>query len=382
MKMQENKKDSISQIIKEGKAKVEVFSSAKVSKELPVFYNPHMKLNRDISVLLLNCVDNKDMQIASPLAASGVREIRFLKELKKNKIKKVFLNDYSNEAVKLIKKNLKANSIKEKYKISCMDANLFLLNGFGFDYIDIDPFGSPNPFLDSSLVRISRGGILGVTATDTSALTGTYSNATKRKYASKPILNEFMHETGIRILIKKIQEIASQYEKALTPIFSYSMEHYFRVYFACEKGKTKVDEIIEQQGYILYCPHCLFRKTAANIFNQKQCPNCKKELDYAGKLWLGKLLDKTLTEKMLKKSDKKNKELCKLLETLNCEADIKSVGFYNISSIAKSYKIDLIPKIEKLIEGLHKKRFLASRTHFDGQGVRTDAEIKEIIALF
>ncbi|MCU0373510.1 MAG: ATP-binding protein, partial [Ignavibacteria bacterium] len=51
----------------------------------------------------------------------------------------------------------------------------------GFDYIDIDPFGSPCPFLDAAIKRLSRGGILAVTATDTSALAGK-SAVTEREF--------------------------------------------------------------------------------------------------------------------------------------------------------------------------------------------------------
>ena len=100
------------------------------------------------------------------------------------------------------------------------DANLFLLKSSGFDYIDIDPFGSPNPFLENAVVRLSREGILAVTATDTSGFTGTYPKATKRKYDSRPIKNEIMHETGIRILIRAVQLFGSRHDKALIPIYS------------------------------------------------------------------------------------------------------------------------------------------------------------------
>ena len=57
------------------------------------------------------------------------------------------------------------------------------LESAGFDYIEIDPFGSPTDFLESSIVRLSRRGILAVTATDTAPLCGTYPNTCKRKYS-------------------------------------------------------------------------------------------------------------------------------------------------------------------------------------------------------
>src|SRR3989344_383600 len=203
-------------IIEEGLAKINIENKKIVSKNMEVFYNPIMSLNRDISVLLLNSLDKKNMQIADPLAASGIRGIRFLKELNKNKIRKIYINDIDKNAVKSIKENLKLNKIKnknnEKIIIINEDANLFLLKSTGFDYIDIDPFGTPNPFLDAACKRLAREGIMAVTATDTSALAGTYPQACIRKYWAVPKKDAIMHETGLRILIRKIQLVGAQYE--------------------------------------------------------------------------------------------------------------------------------------------------------------------------
>ena len=225
----------------------------KVSKKLPVFYNPLMELNRALSIKILNALNKKDMQIALPLAGTGVRGVRFLIELKKSLIKAISFNDINKEAVKIIKKNLALNSrsisqitkTNNRIIISNKDANLFLLESFGFDYIDIDPFGSPNIFLNNSIIRLSRDGVLAVTATDTGALSGTFSDACKRKYWATPQRNETMHENGIRILIRKVQLIGADHEKALLPIYSYSKDHYFRIFFKCEKGRHKVDEILK-----------------------------------------------------------------------------------------------------------------------------------------
>jgi len=43
-------------LIKEGTAIIKISKKEKISKKLPVFYNPIMKFNRDISVLLLNSI--------------------------------------------------------------------------------------------------------------------------------------------------------------------------------------------------------------------------------------------------------------------------------------------------------------------------------------
>ena len=96
-------------LIREGNARIKVPAEKKISKELSVFYNPVMKFNRDVSVLLLNSISKKNLQIALPLAGSGVRAVRFLTELKKGKIKNININDGGEKAVELIMENIELN---------------------------------------------------------------------------------------------------------------------------------------------------------------------------------------------------------------------------------------------------------------------------------
>jgi tRNA (guanine26-N2/guanine27-N2)-dimethyltransferase len=338
--------------IKEGKALIKVPIVKKISKEMDVFYNPVMKFNRDISVLLLNSIDKTKLNIADPLAGSGIRSIRFLLELKKNKIKTISVNDYSNKAIKSIKNNLSLNKIKTNKNITIknQDANLFLLNSTGFDYIDIDPFGTPNPYLDSAIRRISREGILAVTATDTSALAGTYPKACLRKYWALPLRNELMHEIGLRILIRKIQLIAAQYNKALTPIFSYFKDHYMRIFLKCEKSKQETDNILKQH----------------------------RHFENSGPIWKGQLYDKKLVNKMIKNNKIKENE--KILNIIQEESKINTIGFYDLHKIAKKHKLK-IPKKEELIKKLRKKGYKASSTHFSGVGVKSNIRLGRLLRL-
>ncbi len=349
-------------IVKEGSAVLKVHHTDVLSKRMEVFYNPVMELNRDISVLLLNSVNKSMMQIADPLAATGIRSLRFLRELNKNKIKKIYVNDNNKKAIKLIKENLRLN--KKKYIddrmiiIKNQDANLFLLNSAGFDYIDIDPFGTPNYFLDSACKRIARNGILAVTATDTSALCGTFPNACKRKYWALPKKGPLMHETGLRILIRKVQLVGAQYDKALAPVFSYSKEHYMRAFFINAKGKRIVDKILEQHGYF----------------------------DDAGPMWLGCLWDKKLANSILKNALKnrkfnKNKELIRFLRVIKEESKINVVGFYDMHEILQKHKMGDLPKKEVLISKIREKGYEACNTHFKGEGIRSDISVKELFKI-
>jgi len=336
-------------MIIEGKAKIKV-STGKISKKLLVFYNPVMKLNRDVSILLLKSID-QSFRAGLPLAGSGVRGIRFLQELEN--IESVEFNDLKQNFKSIIKENLALNKLKtsKKAKIQNKDANIFLLESKGFDYIDIDPFGTPNDFLDSAVKRISRGGLIAVTATDTSALCGSFKNACRRKYWAEQENNELMHETGLRILIRKAQLIGAQYAKALTPIFSYSKHHYMRVFFKSEKSKKQANKVLKQHSFV----------------------------DNLGPMWTGLLWDKKLVTKMKKNCCKDEKELYELIKVINQESKIDQVGFYNIHVLAKKNKLKQIPKMEELIKKIKSKKYKVSRTHFNNVSIRSNVSEKELI---
>jgi len=335
--------------IKEGSVEIFIPREKKISKQLPVFYNPAMKLNRDITILLLQ--QFPPMNLCDPLAASGIRAIRFAKELK---YKSITANDMNKKAVALIKKNMRYNKVN--FEVYNKDANLLLLESFGFDFIDLDVFGSPNFMLDAACKRISRNGILAVTATDTSALCGTYYDACKRKYWAAPKSSQQMHEIGLRILIRKVQLVAAQYDKALVPIFSYSKDHYMRIFLRVEKNKNAVDEILKHH----------------------------KMLKDAGPLWAGKLWDENLAKKMWNSGRKSkifsgNKELLKFLEIVKEESKIDSVGFHDIHHLCKSYKLQVMPKKAELIKEITRRGFKASETHFRGEGIRSDIDEKNLV---
>jgi len=319
--------------ITEGKAKIYVPKQGKISKKLPVFYNPVMKFNRDLSVEIMKII--KPDRIGLPLAGTGVRGFRLALELDSYEL--ISINDQSKDAYELMKRNAKLNNVD--IEISNMDANQFMLNSSGFDYIDIDPFGSPNPFLDTAVNRLSRKGVLAVTATDTAPLCGTYPKVCRRKYWAEPKRDEQMYETGIRILIRKVQLIGAQYDKALIPIYSYFRDHYFRIFFEVAKGKTHVDLIIKKHGM-----H-----------------------GDAGPMWLGRLWDEKIAAKAANQIDDR------FVELIKNESVIDSVGYFDTHKFAKLKKLKSPPRINVLIDKITRNGKSAAQTHFRKTAIRTDA---------
>ena len=210
------------------------------SKEKVPFYNPTMELNRDLSILVCQRLinnSNKPVRILDGLAASGIRGLRLAKEL--NGEFDVTINDWNPDAYILIEKNLEKLKLQNTIALNC---NLnSILSESKFDYIDIDPFGSPVYFVDSAMRSICNDGVIACTATDTATLCGTYPQTCLRRYGAIPIHSIAMKEIGLRILLGFICRIAGIYDKGIKPLVCYAADHYFRVYVKVKNGVSQAN---------------------------------------------------------------------------------------------------------------------------------------------
>ena len=238
--MDEDTKSKI-RTINEGLCQIQFPEYEKVSSEAPVFYNPKMELNRDISILVIQRFQkdlNSEINIGDVFGGSGIRGIRYKKEI--DNVGSVAVNDISPLAGEFTKENAIKNSIsieENNFEIHQDEANNFLRKNRGrFDVVDIDPFGTPSFFIDSVAASIKRNSLLCVTATDTSALCGTYKAPCIRKYNAKPYKSEYCHENGIRILAGFIALTFAKYKKYIEIKLSHSTEHYMRIYMIIKKG--------------------------------------------------------------------------------------------------------------------------------------------------
>lgn len=159
-------------LIKEGKTSIYQPSS--------VFYNPAQEFNRDLSVLVLDTylenelwkkskkakkLEGKSLNVLDALSASGLRGIRYANELKNlNKIDKIYMNDISSSAIKVMNHNVKFNKLEDKCLIENLDANYLMYKckyeERPFIAVDLDPFGCAAGFLDSLVQTTYDGGLL------------------------------------------------------------------------------------------------------------------------------------------------------------------------------------------------------------------------------
>ena len=338
----------------------------KAKDKLP-FYNPAMELNRDLSILICQwLVDNSKRKphFFDGLAATGARGIRI-----KNEVCGDFditINDWNSEAYELIRKNVKHNRLKN---VEVCNSNInTLLSENRYDYIDIDPFGTPAYYLDSAFRSINKNGVIAVTATDTATLCGVYPKVCKRRYNAMPLHSYFMKEVGLRILLGYICREALKYDKGIKPILCYVTDHYFRLYFMVRNGVDYANDSM---------------KNYLSVNSEKFIFSKDEKKDF-GPLWLAKTQNKQIISELrtilFEKQLNTKKSLWKLLDLLEDEADIPDF-YYTSDEIASNLK-RAPPKLEKIFDGIKKEGYKISRTHYTNVGFKTDAPMKKIEKVF
>jgi tRNA (guanine26-N2/guanine27-N2)-dimethyltransferase len=347
-----------------------------------VFYNPEKALDRDLSVIFLKAFrkrSGKNLRICDLLTASGVRGLRYACEVEG--LESVTLNDANPEACKLAKQNLELNRTKVKCEVRIFKsgANKLLLTVRKFDFIDVDPFGSPNPFLDRSVRSLKRYGVLAITSTDTACLCGTYPTTCFRKYGAYSYKTEYYGEVGIRILAKKAIEIGAQYDLALEPLFGYFLGSCFRLFLQADIGAKRTHAVLREIGFILHCKSCLYRETAYYTADlDSTCPKCGSTLMRIGPLFLGKIWNEELCKEMFVNARENVKAI---LGTIFEECKIEAITYYTTNSLSKLLKKPE-PKLEKILLAIRSKGFACSKTHFSAKGLRTTMGLDGIKEVF
>jgi len=392
--------DFPTEIVKEGKVKIlvpklEAFiksPSDYAPSKAPVFYNPVMELNRDIAVLALQAYQklvNREICVCEPLASCGIRGIRFAKEVKG--VQKVLINDINEKASQLARYNVQMNGLSKRVTLKNGDANLLLAH-YGaprkrFDAIDIDPFGSPVPYLDSAIRALRNGGLLALTATDMAPLCGVHPKACIRKYGGKPLRTEYCHELAIRLLAGCLAKTAAKHDVGISIVFSHSTNHYIRIYATIKYGAKKADENIKNMGCILHCFKCFHRETLKKPFlfaNSEKCSECGSKLNVAGPLWLAKMSDRKFSELMeegLRQTSFRFKgRIEKILALIAGETEAP-VTYYVVDKLCDALSLP-VPPVKEVVNALEKEGSPAFFTHFNPKGVKSNlpaVKIKEIL---
>jgi tRNA (guanine26-N2/guanine27-N2)-dimethyltransferase len=391
-----------STLYQEGKTALAV-PSLDEPKMIPAFFNPRGKFVRDISLVCYSAYSSEkrakgsDFTFADSLAGTGARGIRVANEV--TLVDTVFLNDINSRALEFAKKSAKLNALGNKCVFSHSEVCSFLTSriqneGERFDFVDVDPFGTPSDYIDSALRSVKDGGMLSLTATDSALLCGVYPKVALRKYLGLSLRTDYCHEVGMRLLFGLASQMAMRLETGIEPIFCHHDMHYFRVYLSIKVGNSYSKENEKKIGFILHCFGCGYRSIISRdqFFSLRQdsrmgkrndsdnmqpgslpliCPNCGKgspekggRLGIGGPLWIGRIQSPEFLSRC--------REISK--ESLFAE-ELDLPLYYDLTSIHLK-KGTSMPKITTVLEKLKSLGFLASRTHLNPNALRTDAKME------
>ncbi len=335
-----------------------------------------MRLCRSISSLAVGAI-KEDIDVIDAFCATGIRGFRYAKENKN--VKSLISLDIDPEAIKLAKKNAKANKIRSSSLVGNISRLAFDLAG---DFVEVDPFGTPSPYLVDALryFKPKKRAYLSVTATDVAVLCGGKTAPCMKNYHSKPLNCEFTHEIGLRILMKRIAHVASEFNMGMKPLISFSDQHYLKTIILLERSAEKANKTLKQIGHVSYCPHCGFR--THSLFPDPNCSNCGQKNEFAGQLWLGELHDPLFLKRMQKLSEKRNYsdhvKIASLLGLMLDEAGMPPY-YYDLHHLCKLHKVQPVPRMKDVLGRLADKGYAAKRTHFSDISVKTDAPLKAIV---
>ncbi len=329
-------------IIHEGSVDVEtisIFEKGPGSLS-PGFYNRTMEVSRDLTVALLKSM--KPGIALDSMAGTGIRGLRIAKETEWQ----VVLNDKDSRNTEIQKKNVSLNSLD----IEVMRDDYFgAVSSRKWDYIDVDPFGSPTGLVEAAVMNLKNNGVVGVTMTDTANLEGKTLAKGYRLYGSMSIHGKFSREVSTRIFLKYVMERGASVGRAGRPLLVVRDGHFIRAFVQFKKGNKAADESLKELKLV------------------------EVEGSKIGPLFTGKMYDPVLLDSIsafpFSESSRsifsnfKNEDLMFLFyENSNGEREVKK---------------------SKILETLRNSGFMAGNTNFSEKGIKTDAgedEYKKIVS--
>jgi len=355
--------------IEEGDARIFRTSTAHVGngpgeKGKEAFYNSAMRLNRDISVMVIRSLPD-GIRVLDAMGATGIRGIRYALEGGR---KEVHISEIREEAAAEIRSNAELNGAD--ITVHNRDANT-LMREMKFDFIDIDPFGTPVPFIDSALAGLKDRGILAITATDTAPLCGTYPAVCRRRYLAEPVHSHFGHESGLRILLGFVARMGGMHDMALTPVLSYYRDHYFRAFFRAKKGAGRANRNLESLKYFTFDE----KSAEWNIYDSAEDAGRRGDKVY-GPIWGGPPGDTAFIESVLDRGENMTEDSVELVRMLSAENDAP-IFFHDVDVISSVVHRSPPPR-----EAVFRAVPDAVRTHFSPLGFKTSLSAREVIDLF
>tara|TARA_B110001452_G_scaffold263275_1_gene264487 strand:+ start:3507 stop:4793 length:1287 start_codon:yes stop_codon:yes gene_type:complete len=380
------------------------------------FLNPAMAPARTRSVMLLaDALENnwlvpeeKIVRALDALCATGVRPRRWRKEIPSQDRLRITANDLDHDSLNWAKRSHMSNPVGDNLQWTpepsrfsrdqegVVEDGIHWVEGDAirlmvqtpFQWIDLDPFGSPVSFLDAAIQSISRVGVLEVTATDTAALCGSAKTSAARRYGSVGITDSYMHDDATRILLGTIARIAAMHDKSMHPILSLFDGHHVRVTVLLKRSKEDASDWREKIGYRIRSKPYHFAP--------------QPEGEFSGPMWIGPIFDADIAGRLTveraielcagKSEDlpdewndidieHSQREIERSVRHISESAELLSQDHLLVAldSLGVAAGVGQIPAMKKIKSGLEKAGFRMARCHMPEAMFATDADWETVL---
>ncbi|NXS11845.1 TRM1L protein, partial [Neodrepanis coruscans] len=264
------------EVIKESATDVQVLPNHSTPQKTDSYFNPKMKLNRQLifCALAVLAEERKPIECLDAFGATGIMGLQWAKHLR-NSVK-VTINDCNENSVTIIKENCHLNKMKVKLNIkeegndetvgdgeentgtievTKMDANI-IMHLRSFDFIHLDPFGTSVNYLDSAFRNVRNLGIVSLTSTDISSLYAKAQHVALRHYGCNIVRTEYYKELAARIVIAAVTRAAARCNKGIEVLLAVSLEHFVLVVVRVLRGPSTADASAKKIRYLLHCQWC------------------------------------------------------------------------------------------------------------------------------
>lgn len=308
--------------------------------------------DRDVGVAVLRAWTRRAPDPARSgwemLAATGARGLRLVGET--HALATLLLTEANPEAYRVLVRNGEG---RPGVTFADRDARTNPPGG-PFGYVDLDPYGSPAPFVRVALDAVRPGGLLAVTATDMMVLAGAQPAACVRRYGARPVRGRLGPEGGLRILLAYLARSAAERGRSVRPVLAYVRDHHVRAYVEVRDGvvPAPIDTIVSDSW------------TGPPLGDSGPW----------GPLWLGPIHDPELAEGLeVPDTAAQPREVGTFLARIAEEARIDRPFYYEPNTLARRLGIPRPSPLESWVERLRASGFRAGRTHVRPEGFRTDA---------
>ncbi|XP_059334040.1 TRMT1-like protein isoform X1 [Ammospiza nelsoni] len=351
-------------VVKESATDVQVLPNHSTPQKTDSYFNPKMKLNRQLIFCALAVLagERKPIECLDAFGATGIMGLQWAKHLRSSV--KVTINDCNENSVTMIKENCHLNKMKVKLnsreedngetvgngeensdtiEVTKMDANV-VMHLRSFDFIHLDPFGTSVNYLDSAFRNVRNLGIVSLTSTDISSLYAKAQHVALRHYGCNIVRTEYYKELAARAVIAAVTRAAARCNKGIEVLLAVSLEHFVLVVVRVLRGPTPADDSAKKVRYLIHCQWCeerVFQKEGnmveENPYQQLPC-DCHgsmpgKTAVLLGPLWSGALFNTGFLRRMLLEAVQYGlDEAQPLLKTLVSEAECTTPKHFSTHS--------------------------------------------------